>query len=98
MPGDCPFAGPTANHRFPGGERRREPSCSGLQDISGNLPAPARIPFAFAPARRFGRDDGNHVLQTTRSRGRIMMGLTSRLKVVEIEGVSQLDLERPCLE
>ena len=33
-----------------------------------------------------------------RSRVRIVMGLTSRLKVVEIEGVSQLDLERPCLQ
>ena len=30
----------------------------------------------------------------TRSRVRIVMGLTSRLKVVEIEGISQEELER----
>jgi hypothetical protein len=30
----------------------------------------------------------------TRSRVRIVMGLTSRLKVVEIEGISQDELER----
>jgi hypothetical protein len=49
MPGDCPSAGPTANHRLPGGERRREPSCSGLQDISGNAPALARILLRSRP-------------------------------------------------
>jgi hypothetical protein len=38
MPGDFPSAGPTANHQFPGGRQRREPSCSGLQDINGKVP------------------------------------------------------------
>jgi uncharacterized protein (TIGR00251 family) len=33
-----------------------------------------------------------------RSRVRIVMGLTSRLKVVEIEGVSQQDIELICYQ
>jgi uncharacterized protein (TIGR00251 family) len=66
--------------------------------ITGRLGDAWKVSLAAPPADGRANDECIHLLaglaKVPRARVRIVSGLTSRLKVVEIEGISQDELER----